>query len=109
MVLSCSKILSTLLRGITSKHQGDFYCLNCLHSFSKGNKPKSYDFTSIYLMQMIPKQMKLELLMQQWLLPFYAISESAKSLPLLCSIIHEIIKYCRHKLNQPEYIYRNIF
>ena len=43
MVLSCSKILSTLLRGITSKHQGDFYCLNCLHSFSKGNKPKSYE------------------------------------------------------------------
>ena len=25
--------LSVLLRGITSKHQADFYCLNCLHSF----------------------------------------------------------------------------
>ena len=25
--------LSTLLKGITSKHHGDFYCLNCLHSF----------------------------------------------------------------------------
>ena len=25
------KKLSTLLRGITSKHHGDFYCLNCLH------------------------------------------------------------------------------
>ena len=33
MALSCSKTLSTLLRGITSKRHGDFYCLNCLHSF----------------------------------------------------------------------------
>ena len=27
------KTLSALLRGITSKHVGDFYCLNCFHSF----------------------------------------------------------------------------
>ena len=34
--LSCSKKnLSTLLRGITSKHHCVFYCLNCLHSFGK--------------------------------------------------------------------------
>ena len=33
MALSCCKKLSTLLRGITSKNNGDFYCLNCLHSF----------------------------------------------------------------------------
>ena len=25
---------SALLRGITSKHHGDFYCLNCFHSFA---------------------------------------------------------------------------
>ena len=34
MTLSCSKTLSALLRGVTSKHHGDFYCLNCLHSFA---------------------------------------------------------------------------
>ena len=28
------KKLSALLRRITSKHHGDFYCLNCLHSFA---------------------------------------------------------------------------
>ena len=28
-----AKNLSALLHGITSKHRGDFYCLNCLHSF----------------------------------------------------------------------------
>ena len=28
------KKLSTLLRGITSKHHGDFYCQNCLYSFA---------------------------------------------------------------------------
>ena len=27
------KKLSALLRGITSKNNGDFYCLNCLYSF----------------------------------------------------------------------------
>ena len=27
------KKLSALIRGITSKHEGDFYCLNCLHSY----------------------------------------------------------------------------
>ena len=27
------KSLSTLLRGITSNHGGDFYCLNCFHSY----------------------------------------------------------------------------
>ena len=32
------KMLSTLLHGITSKHKGDFYCLNCLHSFRTENK-----------------------------------------------------------------------
>ena len=28
---SCCKKLSSLLRGITSKHDGDFYCLNCFY------------------------------------------------------------------------------
>ena len=28
------KKLSALLRGITPKHHGDFYCLNCLKSFA---------------------------------------------------------------------------
>ena len=32
------KKLSALLRGITSKHHGDFYCLNCLHSFATEKK-----------------------------------------------------------------------
>ena len=32
------KKLSALLRGITSKSDGDFYCLNCLHSFRTENK-----------------------------------------------------------------------
>ena len=36
------KNLSTLLRGITSKHD-DFYCLNCLHFFGTENKLTSYE------------------------------------------------------------------
>ena len=34
------KILSALLRAVTSKNNGDFYCLNCLHSFRTKNKPE---------------------------------------------------------------------
>ena len=37
------KKLSTLLRGITSKHDSGFYCLNCLHSFRTENKLKSHE------------------------------------------------------------------
>ena len=34
------KNLSRLLRGITSNRNGDFYCLNCLHSYRTENKLK---------------------------------------------------------------------
>ena len=37
------KKLSKLLRGITSKHHGDFYCFNCLHFFKTRNKLKSHE------------------------------------------------------------------
>ena len=33
----------SLLHGITSKHKGHFYCLNCLHSFRTENKLKSHE------------------------------------------------------------------
>ena len=36
------KKLSALLRGITSKHYNDFYCLNCLHFFRTKSKFKSH-------------------------------------------------------------------
>ena len=42
MALSCSKKLSALLRGIKSKHDGDFYCLNCFYLHSTGNKLKKH-------------------------------------------------------------------
>ena len=36
------KKLSALSSGITSKHHGDFYYLNCLHSFATENKRESH-------------------------------------------------------------------
>ena len=33
--------LTTLLRGITSNHHGDFYCLSCFHSYTTHNKLKN--------------------------------------------------------------------
>ena len=46
------KRLSTLWRGITSKHHSDFYCLNCLHSLKQKvnlNFMKKYLKVKIYL------------------------------------------------------------
>ena len=37
------KILSSLLRGVTSNHNGDFYCLNCFHSYRTENKLKKHE------------------------------------------------------------------
>ena len=34
--------LSGLLRGITSSHYGDFYCLNCFHSYRTKNKLEAH-------------------------------------------------------------------
>ena len=36
------KVLSALLTEITSKHQSDFYCFNCLHSFATKKLLKSH-------------------------------------------------------------------
>ena len=41
MALSCGKKMPALLRGMTSKHHGDFYSLNCLHSFETKKKLQS--------------------------------------------------------------------
>ena len=35
--------LSRLLRGITSNHNEDFYCLNCFHTYTTENKFKSHE------------------------------------------------------------------
>ena len=36
------KTFSALLRGITSKYEGNFYCLNCFHSYSTKDKLKNH-------------------------------------------------------------------
>ena len=43
-----------LLKGITSNHKGDFYCLNCFHSYSTKEKLKKHqkvcnDFDHCYV------------------------------------------------------------
>ena len=38
IALPCSKKIIPLLRGITSKHDSDFYCLSCLCSFRTKNQ-----------------------------------------------------------------------
>ena len=36
------KNMSGLFRGIISNHNGDFYCLNCFHSYTIENKLKQH-------------------------------------------------------------------
>ena len=51
------KKLSALLRGITSKHHGDFYCLNCLHSLlekTNVNLIKKYVKKKVFYNVVIP-------------------------------------------------------
>ena len=36
------KSLSPLLRGVTSNHNGYFYCLNCFHLYSTKNELKKH-------------------------------------------------------------------
>ena len=43
LALSCSKKLSELLNGITSKDQADFYCLNSHPSFRTEKDFKSHE------------------------------------------------------------------
>ena len=42
MALSCCKSFSALLRGTTSNHDGDFYCLNYFYSHGTKNKLKKH-------------------------------------------------------------------
>ena len=37
------KELPALLKGIISNHVGDFYCLNCFHSYTTDNKLKQHE------------------------------------------------------------------
>ena len=37
------KSLPALLRGVTSNHVGDFYCLNCFHSYRTEQKLKGHE------------------------------------------------------------------
>ena len=37
------KSIPALLRGVTSTHNGDFYCLNCFHSYRTSNKLQEHE------------------------------------------------------------------
>ena len=38
-----TKSISKLFRGISSKHDGDFYCLGCLHTFRSDQTLKKHE------------------------------------------------------------------
>ena len=50
------KTLSGLLRGITGNNHGDFYCLNCLHSYTTKNRLKKHQKNHEYCKLEMPKK-----------------------------------------------------
>ena len=46
MALPCCKKNTDIIRGITSNHNGDFYSLNCFHSYSSKEKPEKHQRVS---------------------------------------------------------------
>ena len=43
MALSCSKKNTRVIKGIKSRHNGHFYCLNCFHSYATENKLRKHE------------------------------------------------------------------
>ena len=43
MALFCRKRFVVLLTGISSSNNGEFYCLNCFHSYRTFNKLKKHE------------------------------------------------------------------
>ena len=43
MTLSCCKTFVIITKGITSNHNGEFYCLNCFQSYRTENKLKKHE------------------------------------------------------------------
>ena len=58
IALFCCKKLSDLLIGVTSQHVGDFYCINCFHSYSAEKKLKKHNICKYhdYWYVKIPKE-----------------------------------------------------
>ena len=48
------KSLSRLLRGITSNHNNDHYCMNCLHSFRKKHENHMKMYVKIIILIQFP-------------------------------------------------------
>ena len=69
--------LSALLKGITSMHDGSFYCLNCLHSFRTKSKLESHknvcenkDFFNIVMPSEDPKLLEFNQYQKSDKVPF---------------------------------------
>ena len=64
------KKLPAILKEITFKHYGDFYCLNCLNSFRTENKPKSNEklcqHKNFFGLQCHQKRIKFHNLINIW-------------------------------------------
>ena len=99
MALSCSKKLSVLSRRIPSKHHGNFYCLNCLHSLATGNKRESqenvFEKKKDFCNTVMPSE-------DTKILEFNQYQKSDKAPFVICSDLECLIKKIDGSKNNPE-------
>ena len=81
------KKLSASLHGITWKHKGEFYCLNCLHSFTTEKKLKSHE--NMYIQRSLWIVMPPE---KDKILEFNQYIKSDKILYIIYANIESLIK-----------------
>ena len=99
------KNLSALLRGITCKQHGDFYCLNCLHSFATENKRESHkkvcENKDLCNVVMLSKDTKI--------LEFNQYQKSDKATFIIYADLEYLIEKSDECENNPENSYDQVF
>ena len=94
-------------RGITSKHKGNFYCLNCLHSYRTENKLKkhenvckNYDYCYIEIPEEYNKILKYNHGEQSLKVPFIIYADLESLLEKMSTYHNNLEKSSTTKINE---------
>ena len=104
------KKLSALLRGTTSKHHGDFYCLNWFHSFTTIHKLQSHkrvcenkDFCNIIMPSEDTKTLEFNQYQKSYKLPFVIYADLEPIMEKIDGCENNLSEYINFKDDLIEY------
>ena len=103
LLLSCSKKLSSLLRGITSKNNCNSCCLNCLPSFRTETKVKCREVCKIKIFVELLCQLKTK----GNILKFNQYMKSDKTPCIIHADLESLIKKVDNCENNSEQLYKS--